>query len=865
MTEVDDALARLGGKALSLERLTDAGFPVPAFVTVPTDEYLAFIDEANLHAPLFDALTEQAPAAAAETIRLAFAGATMRRKQRDRIVELVAPLADAPVAVRSSATAEDSPDLSFAGQLESFLDVRGTNAIVDAVVACWASAWTERAIAYRDHHGVPHAGVAVAVIVQRLVPAEASGVLFTANPLTGRRDETVIDATTGLGDRLVGGHAIPDSYVVDTATGLITGRTLAGADPVLTPAHAAALTDLGRRAAALFGGPQDVEWVRVGDDLQIVQSRPVTTLFPLPSDDPAHLWVSFGAFQGVLGPLTPLGLDLIRHLLAGAARSFGRVVDPADAPYIGVAAERLWIRLDDALRNAIGRRALDVLLPMADPGVARIVGALADEPAFAVSRRTPSLTTGVGLASFLGRMAPRLPSAMRHPSSSREHLDDTVARYLAGVDRSLAAASRIGDPALRLEAIVLAAQKFARTALPTLLPVFGPIMGPGGYAIKRLRELAAKTGLPDADALALHALRALPGNVTTAMDIALWDASRALRTDPHAWGVVADTPPAELARLYLARHLPTVALEAVDGFLATYGVRGVAEIDLGAPRWRDDPTAVMAMLASYVATDADVQSPRERHREGQREAGRAVRRLLDASRPRDAAEMRSLVHRIRSTMGARETPKFALIKAFGAIRAALDAEAGALVAAGVLASRDDLVFLSLGELRHAYAPGGDQGTSVPEPLAARVAERRAVRERELRRRAIPRVIVGDGRTFFDGVAAGPDGLSGSGVSPGVAEGRVRVVLDPRTQQVAPGEILVCPGTDPAWTPLFAHAAGLVTEVGGLMTHGSVVAREHGIPAVVGVRDVTTRLATGQHVRIDGTSGSVELLDHVPGT
>lgn len=851
VTEVDDALRRWGGKALNLQRLAEAGLPVPEFVVVPTDEYVAFLDKANLHAPLHDAVTDKTPTGAAETIRLAFAEATMRRKQRERLAALVGPLLDGPVAVRSSATAEDSPELSFAGQLESSLDVRGLDAVLDAVVACWASAWTERAIAYRAHHGVPHAGVAVAVVVQRLVTAEASGVLFTANPLTGRRDETVIDATFGLGDRLVGGHVTPDTYRIDTATGIVVQRTLAGDTPTLTPAQASALVALGRRAAALFGSPQDVEWVRVGDEVQLVQSRPITSLFPLPSADPRTLWVSFGAFQGVLAPLTPLGRDLIRHLLAGAARAFGRVVPPDANPYLAVAAERLWVRIDDVLRNEFGRRALGVLLPMADPAVDRIVADLATEPAFATTRKLPSVASGMGLFSFLGRVGPRMPGVVRRPAAAREHLDEVVGKLLRDVERSVASATRVTDPALRLEALLLAVQKFARTAFPTLLPAFGPIMGPGGIATKRLRDLAAKTGLPDADALALHALRSLPGNVTTAMDIALWDASRTIRTDPHAWGVFADTPPAELARLYLARHLPSVALAAVDDFLATYGVRGVAEIDLGAPRWRDDPTAVLAMLASYVTTDTEVLSPREAHREGQRAAGRAVRQLTDASRPREAAEIRSLVHRIRSTMGARETPKFALIRAFGVIRAALDAEADTLVEAGVLTTRDDLAFLTLAELGQAYALDG---------LAERVAARRAARDRELRRRAIPRVVVGDGRAFFDGVDPTPDGLSGSGVSPGVAEGPVRVVLDPRVQQVAPGEILVCPGTDPAWTPLFAPAAGLVTEVGGLMTHGSVVAREHGIPAVVGVRDATTRLATGQRIRIDGTSGAVELLD-----
>lgn len=848
--EADGALNRLGGKALNLQRLADAGLPVPPFVTLPADEYRTFVADARLAGLIAAAVVRGPVAQASATIDAAFAAATPTPEQRQRLLALAGPLADAPVAVRSSATAEDLPDLSFAGQLDSFLDVRGPDALIEAIVACWASAWTERAIAYRVRNGVPHEGIAVAVVVQRFVPADASGVLFTANPLTGRRGETVVDATFGLGEALVQGRVTPDAFVLDTATGAVTHRSLAGAEPTLTADHLATLVALGRRVATLFGSPQDIEWVRVGDELGLVQSRPITSLYPLPADDPRAVWFSFGAFQGMLAPITPLGRGLLRHLLAGAARAFGRTLDPENNAILDVAGERLWVRVDGALRDPVGRRVAHHMLPLVDPSVARILDALALEPAFAPTRRTPAVALGLGLAAFLGRIAPRLPATVQRPASARHHLDVEVERLLRDLTRSVDAARSATDPRVRLERLVLATEKFADTAMGTLLPTFGPIMGPGLLATRRLRELAAKTGLPDAEALALHALRALPGNVTTAMDFALWDASRLIRDDPAAWGFVADTTPAEAARLYRLRHLPKAALDAVDTFLAAYGMRGVAEIDLGSPRWRDDPTPVFAMLQSYLSADADHPSPRDAHREGQRVAGRAVRQLLERSTPRDRREIRSLVHRIRATMGARETPKFALIRGFGLIRDALAAEAPLLVDAGVLASADDLFFLHLAELRRAYTTPG---------LADAVAARRAARAREARRRAIPSVLVGDGRAFFPGASADPDALGGAGVSPGVAEGPVRVVLDPASDQVAPGEILVCPGTDPAWTPLFQNAAGLVTEVGGLMTHGSVVAREYGIPAVVGVRDATIRLVTGQRVRIDGTSGAVELL------
>ncbi len=235
------------------------------------------------------------------------------------------------------------------------------------------------------------------------------------------------------------------------------------------------------------------------------------------------------------------------------------------------------------------------------------------------------------------------------------------------------------------------------------------------------------------------------------------------------------------------------------------------------------------------------------HKAGQHEAGRSIRKLMDASTPARAQRIKRSAQAIRGLAGARETPKFTLVRCLGLIREGLDASAAELVENGRLGAVPDIAFLRVDELERAFAAEWHEV----------VAGRRAVYEAEGRRRQIPRVLVEDGRAFYDGLCAGSASLGGAGVSPGVAEGPVRVVLDPRTTPLKPGEILVCPGTDPAWTPLFLVAGGLVTEVGGLMTHGSVVAREYGIPAVVGVHAATTRLVDGQRVRIDGSSGAID--------
>jgi pyruvate,water dikinase len=304
-----------------------------------------------------------------------------------------------------------------------------------------------------------------------------------------------------------------------------------------------------------------------------------------------------------------------------------------------------------------------------------------------------------------------------------------------------------------------------------------------------------------------------------------------------------------------------VAQAGVDAFLRRYGMRGVGEIDLGRPSWRDDPTALMQALQSYLRIEDDEQAPDAVFRRGAEAAAAALDSLMtDIRRTRlgrlKAFVMKRAARHMRALAGLRESPKFTAISMLGVVRAGLLASGRELAAGGILDSPDDIFFLHLDELK-------SLATGETREWRAVVRERRRAHASEARRRRVPRVLLSDGRAFFGGsggeVAASAT-LAGTPVSPGVADGLVRVVLDPRGAQLEPGEILVCRGTDPAWTPLFLAAAGLVTEVGGLMTHGSVVAREYGIPAVVGVYEATTRLRTGDRVRVDGTNGRVTRLD-----
>jgi rifampicin phosphotransferase len=358
----------------------------------------------------------------------------------------------------------------------------------------------------------------------------------------------------------------------------------------------------------------------------------------------------------------------------------------------------------------------------------------------------------------------------------------------------------------------------------------------------------------------LRATRGLPHNVTTEMDLLLWQTTQTIARDADGSAALRKPDPALLARQFETEGLPPVAQNAIAAFLRRYGMRGIAEIDVGHARWGDQPQPIIQTLQSYAQIDDPDRAPDAVFARGAADAEAAIEQIVRELRgtPRGwikARLARWLARRTRELAGLRETPKLTIVRVLGLIRAGLLESGRDLADAGAIDQPDDLFFLRVDELR--ALAGGEQ-----RDWRSLIDERRASYARELRRRQVPRLLLSDGRAFFDGVAAtsADDGaLIGSPVSPGTVEGVVHVVWEPHKTRLAPGEILVCHGTDPAWTPLFLAAGGLITEVGGLMTHGSVVAREYGIPAVVGVDHATTRLHTGQRVRVDGSSGRVTLL------
>ncbi|MGU3643939.1 PEP/pyruvate-binding domain-containing protein [Microbacterium sp. C23T] len=841
-----DDLATAGGKAANLGELIRAGFDVPPGFCVTTEAYRRAVRGSAVES---GTITD---AAAARTAVLEapfpYEVARAVREAYDRLE----PGAGA-VAVRSSATAEDLPGASFAGQQDTYLDVAGVDDVLDAVHRCWASLWTDRAVAYRTAQGIDGAGVALAVVVQRMVDADSAGVLFTADPVTGRRRQAVLDAARGLGESVVSGSVDPDHFIIDTATGRILDRRPGGeADQPasVTDAQVRALAALGDRVERAFGSPQDIEWAIDGDGhAWLTQSRPVTTLFPVPVRDTrlptgeTRVYFCVSLAQGLHRPITPMGIAAFRVVGSGFLDLIGRrpARIAAGPGAFAIGGDRIFVDATPVLRSAVGREIMPRALDVMEARSAVVLRGLFDDPRFSVLPRSRRrFARGFLRLAVRIRLPLLIGQALISPAAAQRRVQ-RLAREVRAWD--IPAGS---DIPTRVDAVVdllFRAMPLAPRSLPGALVGFG-MLGLAG------RLLRGSTEPGDLQTV----LRSVPDNVTTQMDLELWDVAVRARRDAESAAALRTRDAEDLADAYLAGALPAVLQRAMANFLARYGHRAVAEIDLGMPRWAEDPAHLFGVLSGYLRLDTDAATPAQHFAAGARDAEAMIDTLVGRARERGrlrAAAVRFCLRRARALIGMREMPKFLMVIAMRRARAELVGIGAELAAAGRIADPADVFFLDFDETKRAAA-GAD--------MRATVRERRDRYDTELRRRHVPRMLLSDG-TEPEAVGVGsaaeqPGALRGTPASAGTVTAPARVILDPVGARLEPGEILVAPSTDPGWTPLFLTAGGLVMEMGGANSHGAVVAREYGIPAVVGVPHATETITTGIEVTVDGASGVV---------
>jgi rifampicin phosphotransferase len=799
LSAIDDSMIDLvGGKAGGLGALIKAGENVPAGFCVTTNVF--------------------------------------RRGElpRTAVVDAYRHLGGGPVAVRSSATAEDTPDASFAGQHETVLDVSGEEALITAIRTCWQSLGTPRAVAYREARWRGDEPTAMAVVVQRMVDPAAAGVAFTANPITGTRTEVVIDAVAGLGRSVVDGSVAADHYVVSDGQPVPAGGSLSAE-------QLEELRRTGRRIERSLGRPQDLEWAfdRNGK-LWLLQARPITTIFPVPSDarkDDLRVYLEAGHMQGMRRPITPMGMSVLTSAADRQLEAFGFGTSRG---YVLAIAGRMFLDITGMVRNRRMRALVPQMVGIYGPGVAHAVDRLLTDPRLAAgSGRAINYAT---IVRIVAKVAPGLLVG-----AVRSLINPTAARRRAFREADAVEAATPPQPATvadRIQAAAVAQDVVLGGSMTRMLPplyagllssriaaaLLSPVAGPGEVDITQ---------------------RGMPHNVTTQMDLELWRV--AVAATPHRT-VFLETTPKELADRFHQDDLPEIGLR---NFLARYGHRCAAEIDIGVPRWAEDPTPIFAALAGYLRLEDPEQAPDHRFTRAAIEAEETLDRLIGRAmrtRPLRAAVAGFLLRRSRELAGLRELPKFVWLYPLREVRRQLLLAGAALADLGLLNQADDVMFLTLAEAA-AAAEGSDQ-----HGLAAM---RRADHEREIRRPRVPGLLLSDGtmpQNLPDEAARQDENtLVGMPAAAGIATGNARIVHDAATARIEPGDILVAATTDPGWSPLFLTAGGLVTETGSPMAHGPTVAREYGIPAVICVPDATNRLHDGQTITVDGGSGIVQLV------
>jgi pyruvate,water dikinase len=820
-----DDLVRAGGKGTNLGELVRAGFPVPDGFVVTTAAYDRFVTHNRLGNTIARALREEE--GSGTSIRTALEGAPIPLEIEQSILAAYHELGEGPVAVRSSATAEDLPEAAFAGQQDTYLNISDEQALLDSVRRCWASLWTDRAIAYRERQGIHQRTVKLAIVVQRMVPAEIAGVLFTANPITGARDEVVIDASLGLGEAVVSGLVTPDHFVlrkrpwgwsiVERRAGwreMIVRARLGGdteyvdgsADtdvPVLPDRALRRLARLGGAIERHFGGPQDIEWAWASGELFIVQARPITAL-PEPTPRPSKQQQRMAGIVAEMLPVRPYPLEVTTW---GYPLLHSAMFRPVFA-VVGLRFPSFQQQFDEE-----------------DGVVVRFIGG-----------ELPRPTPGILLAPVrLLRLAWRYDVAHWHADPL---LAEAQSRARTLEARDLRALSWEGLLATVREALTIPflIGELRRRYLPR-----------AALAVGGLRLTLGLLGHVDRFGTLLFS-----GVETKVLEAnrALEEMAARIRSDPALARVFANHEASELWEALEEQPCGEAFLAEFRVFLDRYGHREAGgTLLVSQSTWKDKPEAVLGILKGLALAEPQPKTGRA--------AWEVARDDVLAHPLLRLPPLRSgylkLLAEARWLQQLREDTRFYFMLLLPILRRALLELGRRLVSIEVLDAPEDVFHLKFAELERI-----DGSWPPPKQLADQL---RALMARRKKRRAeLEDTPLVDPLRFQQAEIEGDVLLSGTPGSPGVAEGSVRIIRDgSEFGKLRSGEVLVAPYTNPAWTPLFQRAAAVVVDSGGAASHAAIVAREYRIPAVMGAPEATKKLTDGERVMVDGNQGHVTLL------
>ncbi|WP_297428073.1 phosphoenolpyruvate synthase [Clostridium sp.] len=788
-------------------------------------------------------------------IRKVIEGITIPEAISEEIVGFISKLGEKDsYAVRSSATAEDLPTASFAGQQDTYLNIIGKESILNHIRKCLASLFTVRAVIYRIQNGFDHNKVHISVVVQKMVFPKAAGILFTADPVTCNRKVISIDASFGLGEALVSGLVNADNYIVrndkivdkkistkklgiyafkDGGTKELEIEHEMQNRQVLTDEQILRLTHMGRKIEEHFGCPQDIEWCLVDDAFYIVQSRPITTLYPVPeaNDEEKHVYLSVGHQQMMTDPLKPLGMSL-KELI-----SFGRWFK---------AGGRLFVDVAPMLASSDGRKTLlnnmRQLEPLTEDAVMTIIDRdfikclPNDKEEHSDLKSNKSISAAISEPQK--ELDPKIVSELiKKSQSSIEELKQKIQR-----SSGVALIDFILEDTNELKRILFDPQSTS---------AFMAAINASLWINEKMNDWLGEKNAADIIS------QSVPNNITSEMGLELMDVADVIRPYPEIVDFLQHVKDDNFLDEVIKFHGGKETRDAILSYLKKFGMRCSGEIDITRTRFSEKPIILVPMILSNIK-NFEPNAGKRKFEQGRQEALNKEQELLSRLRElpdgeQKAKETKRNIDLIRNFIGYREYPKYGMISRYFVYKKALMKEAERLVQDGVIHEKEDIYYLTLEELREVVRTNKLNHDTIGKRKDEHILNEKLIP---------PRVMTSDGEIITGKYKREnlPDGaIAGLPVSSGVIEGRARVILNMEDADLEDGDILVTSFTDPSWTPLFVSAKGLVTEVGGLMTHGAVIAREYGLPAVVGVENATKLIKDGQLIRVNGTEGYVEIV------
>ncbi|CZR95808.1 MULTISPECIES: phosphoenolpyruvate synthase [Clostridioides] len=869
----EDSFNLVGGKGFNLGKMTKRNLPVPEGFCITTDAFYKFIEPLKDN-DLFKQLDNvdvddlEKIQELTSSLRDLIIEKSLSDSIKQNIKEAIESIGeDDFYAVRSSATAEDLPDMSFAGQQDTYLNVHGFENLIENVKYCWASLYTQRAVVYRKKNNLNEDNVLISVVVQKMVDSQKSGIMFTADPINNNYNHLTIDAGFGLGESLVGGLITPDLYKVNKNENKIIAKEINAKklaiyrkndggteqilldknkqkEQVLSEREIYNVAQLGHEIEEYYQTPQDIEWaIDESGKIYILQSRMITSLYPRVENSnrngKSQVYISASHIQVMTKPIKPLGLDIFKRVMP-----FDRVEEGSNFKIMSQAGGRLYANCTEILRLPIRDKIIKDLMPNVDYLVASALGEYIEK--YPLKKKLPSKTT---LKMAKNLIIPILkiskqnyafdkkPDALASLVELKEELIDDVYR---NINKGNDLCEKIVIVEELLSAFIF---KLAKQLIPNVAP--------GILSDRKLRNM-----LEELDLLYLEDsfVSGLEGNITTEMGLRVGDLADLIRDNLKEIDILNKNP--KDAHLLLLKNASDELKSELSDFLRQFGMRGIGEIDITNPRYQEDFTPISMSILNNINT-LEKNEHRENYQRLIEKSSESERLILEAyekiGKDDLVKKVKNHLNNIKTFLPLREYGKYIIVGVFNEVRKVIDEVGDKLEKDNLLDNRYDIFYLNLDEIYQALT----EKVNFKESIQCRKIE-----YDKYEKLNPPRVITNEGEIFSgsyskEGVPEGA--FVGMPVSAGIYEGYARVILNPNNDSLQKNEILVTKFTDPGWTPLFVNAKGLVLEVGGLMTHGAIVSREYGIPALVGVEDATSLIKTGDYLRIDAYKGYVEII------